>query len=84
MDRLEKEWFDLVCDDTSSVLALTYLVCRRKTFQNLISHCHQKTRLAQSVMTQRERILTPSCSVMGVILLFIKVCLHKAEVARLS
>jgi hypothetical protein len=84
MDRLEKEWFDLVCDNTSSVLALTCLVCRRKTSQNLTSHCHQKTRLAQSVTIQRERILTLSYSVMGVILLSIKVRLHKAKVTRLS
>jgi len=73
MDRLEKEWFDLVCDDTSCVLALTCIVYRRKTSQNLTLHCHQKTRHAQSAMTQRERILTPSCSVMGAILLFIKI-----------
>lgn len=73
MDRLEKEWFDLVCDDSSSILVLTCLGYRQKTYQNLTSHCHQKTRLVQSVMTQRERILTLLCSAMGVILLFIKV-----------
>lgn len=84
MDRLEKEWFDLVCDDTSSVLALTCLVCRQKTSQSLTSHYHQKTRLAQSVTTRRERILMLLYSVMGVILLFIKVRLHKANVTRLS
>lgn len=80
MDRLEKEWFDLVCDDASSISALIRLACRRKTSQNLTSHCHQKTRLVQSVMTQRERTLTPLCSAMDVILLFIKVRLRITKV----
>jgi NuA3 HAT complex component NTO1 len=30
MDRLEKEWFDLVCDDSSSISALTCLRLQTK------------------------------------------------------
>jgi hypothetical protein len=30
MDRLEKEWFDLVCDDFSSISALTCLCLQTK------------------------------------------------------
>jgi Enhancer of polycomb-like len=67
MDRLEKEWFDLVCDDAPSISALTHVGRRRRTYRNPTWHCHPKTQLAQFVTIQKERILTPSCSVMGVI-----------------
>ena len=35
MDRLEKEWFDLVCDVSPSISALTRLSYRLKISQNL-------------------------------------------------
>ena len=67
MDRLEKEWFDLVCDDVSSISALTYVGFRRRTYRNPTWHSHLKTQLVQFVMIQKERIPTPSFSAMGVI-----------------
>jgi len=67
MDRLEKEWFDLVCNDPSYICALTFLGCRRRTFRNPTLQCHLKTQPAQSVMIQKGRTLTPSFFAMDAI-----------------
>jgi len=61
MDRLEKEWFDLVClleDDDLPSLAKV-LAFRRRTYPNPTSQCPQKTQPALFVTTRRERTVTP-------------------------
>lgn len=61
MDRLEKEWFDLV--RAQSVQPLPLLTqTRPRTYRNQISLCLQKTLPVLSVTTLKEKTRTRSCS----------------------
>ena len=85
MDRLEKDWFDLVrsfqCTFHSLYLNFTG---RQRTYPNPIWLCHPRIRHAQSVMTRRERTPMQSCFVMGVTSLCIKIATECRIFPRVS
>ena len=68
MDRLEKEWFDLVSAyDNVLVERNGDLFFRLKTSPNPIWHFHLKTQRVPSVTTLKEKTVMPSFSVMDAI-----------------
>ena len=77
MDRLEKDWFDLVRPHRTNpqYLYLNY-ADRQKTSQSQIWQCHLRIRHALSVTTPRERIRTRSYFAMGAISLSTKIVME--------
>lgn len=78
IDRLEKEWFDLVIHTPfafSHPLINGCLGIRPKTYQNLIWRSPLKTQPVRYAMIRKERTVMRSFSVMAVISPFIKVFL---------
>jgi hypothetical protein len=74
MDRLEKEWFDLVRLSFCHVYpSHSQTVGRPRTFPNRTSRYHPKTRLVPSVTTLKAKIVMPLFFAMGVIWRSIKV-----------
>ena len=68
MDRLEKEWFDLVSAyDNVLVERNGDLFFRLKTSPNPIWHFHLKTQRVPSVTTPKGKTVMPSFSVMDAI-----------------
>jgi hypothetical protein len=75
MDKLEKEWFDLV----SLALRLSkgvLITLRSSVFLNLLRICQLKTQCVPSAMTGKERTRMQSSSAMAVTWLSIKVSDH--------
>ena len=73
MDRLEKDWFDLVRFPLHNSLH-SYLnyTDRQRTCPSRIWQCHRRIRHAPFATTRRERTQMRSCFVMGVTLLYTK------------
>jgi hypothetical protein len=73
MDRLEKDWFDLV-RSCLCILQFSYLNCtdRQRICRSQIWLCHPRIRRAQFATTRRERTRMQLCFVMGVILPYIR------------
>lgn len=74
MDRLEKEYFDLVRFVFLDVMTpVMFVGVRRRTSLSLTMSCPLKTRLVQFVTIQRGRIAMQLCFVMDATWLCIKV-----------
>jgi hypothetical protein len=76
MDRLEKEWFNLVRTVTSAVLSgmiRLISVSRLNISRNPIWRFRPRTRHVPFATTRRARTATPLCSAMGAISQSIKV-----------
>jgi hypothetical protein len=77
MDRLEKDWFDLVRlqSYTFPVPHLNF-VDRQRTYPSRIWQCHLRIRHAPFATTRRVRIRMRSCFAMGATLLYIKIAME--------
>src|SRR5882762_11401027 len=74
MDRLEKDWFDLVRSSHTHISRVLYLnfTDRQRTCPSRIWQCHRRIQHVPFATTRRARTRTQLCFVMGVILLYIK------------
>jgi Enhancer of polycomb-like len=79
MDRLEKEWFDLVRCSYSPRVYANCTLDRQNTFQNPTLHCHLKTRrvLYATILRARTAMLSSSamaatlpCTKVRIVVLF--------------
>ena len=68
MDRLEKDWFDLVRSGHALIrFSRLNFADRQRTFPSRIWQCHLRIRRARFATTRRVRTRTRSCFVMGAI-----------------
>ena len=72
MDRLEKDWFDLVRLSHIALIPYLNFADRQRTYPSRTWQCHRRIQLVPFVMTRRARTRTRSFFAMGVILLYIK------------
>lgn len=86
IDRLEKEYFDLVRRISRALVASRhpFTTSRPRTSPNLTTPCPRRTRPVLYAMIRKERIAMRSCSVMGVTWPYIKVCGQAPRLAECS